>query len=93
VLSGALELASRNIISGSVRMCYALIYSLFLGFGLAIGAQIYEKMTGQTVFGPEDFACAQSHDPHGPWYQQTASTWWGERRWAFVIRARPAVAY
>jgi hypothetical protein len=27
---GALELASKNIVSGSVRMVYAIIYSLFL---------------------------------------------------------------
>ena len=35
VLSGSLELASRNITSGSVRIGYAVIYSLFLGFGLS----------------------------------------------------------
>lgn len=35
VLTGSLELASRNITSGSVRIGYAVIYSLFLGFGLS----------------------------------------------------------
>ncbi|KAH0838169.1 DUF1212-domain-containing protein [Lanmaoa asiatica] len=37
----ALELTSRNILCGSVRMVYAIIYTLFLGFGLAIGSDIY----------------------------------------------------
>ena len=37
------------------------MYSLFLGFGLAIGAEVYEKMTGLPIFGPEDYVCASSH--------------------------------
>ena len=41
VLCGALELQSRNIVAGSVRMVYAIIYSLFLGFGITIGTSIY----------------------------------------------------
>lgn len=49
VLSGALELASRNITSGAVRMGYSVIYSLFLGFGISIGSELYVKMRGQAV--------------------------------------------
>lgn len=41
VLCGALELQSRNIVAGSVRMVYAIIYSLFLGFGITIGTSFY----------------------------------------------------
>jgi uncharacterized membrane protein YjjP (DUF1212 family) len=41
VLSAALELQSRSIIAGSVRMVYAIIYSLFLGFGITVGVAIY----------------------------------------------------
>ncbi|KAG8219667.1 hypothetical protein J3R82DRAFT_622 [Butyriboletus roseoflavus] len=41
ILISALELTSRNILCGSVRMVYATIYTLFLGFGLAIGSDIY----------------------------------------------------
>ncbi|PWN93324.1 DUF1212-domain-containing protein [Acaromyces ingoldii] len=41
VLCGSLELASKNMIAGSVRMVYAIIYSLFLGFGIAIGSDVY----------------------------------------------------
>ncbi|ODV86573.1 hypothetical protein CANARDRAFT_174654 [[Candida] arabinofermentans NRRL YB-2248] len=44
ILSGALELQSRNIVSGSVRMFYAIIYSMFLGFGLTLGSAIYGWM-------------------------------------------------
>ncbi|KDQ51772.1 hypothetical protein JAAARDRAFT_40801 [Jaapia argillacea MUCL 33604] len=76
VLNGSLELASRNITSGAVRLCYACVYSLFLGFGLAIGAEIYQTMTGQRVLGPEDYSCAISHNPNGPWWQVTPSLWW-----------------
>ncbi|EGO04471.1 hypothetical protein SERLA73DRAFT_128527, partial [Serpula lacrymans var. lacrymans S7.3] len=41
ILISALELTSRNILCGSVRMVYAIIYTLFLGFGLTIGSDIY----------------------------------------------------
>lgn len=30
VLSGGLEILSRNIVAGSVRLCYAVVYCLFL---------------------------------------------------------------
>ncbi|KAK6514176.1 hypothetical protein TWF506_008588 [Arthrobotrys conoides] len=41
VLCGALELQSRNLVAGSVRMFYAIIYSLLLGFGITIGTALY----------------------------------------------------
>ncbi|TFK30815.1 hypothetical protein FA15DRAFT_662871 [Coprinopsis marcescibilis] len=41
VLISALELMSRNIFCGSVRIVYAIIYTLFLGFGLTIGSDLY----------------------------------------------------
>lgn len=41
ILCGSLELQSRNIVAGSVRMFYAIIYSLFLGFGITLGAMLY----------------------------------------------------
>ncbi|KAF9579066.1 hypothetical protein BGW38_004838, partial [Lunasporangiospora selenospora] len=36
-----LELSSRHIISGSVRLFYAVIFSLLLGYGLTIGASLW----------------------------------------------------
>ncbi|KAH9971879.1 hypothetical protein BGW80DRAFT_1318981 [Lactifluus volemus] len=75
VLCGSLELSSRNIVAGAVRLCYALVYSLFLGFGLAIGAEVYEKMTGLQIFGPEDYLCGKSHSD-APWYRETPSHFW-----------------
>ncbi|KAI1312674.1 hypothetical protein EDD11_002873 [Mortierella claussenii] len=41
-----LELSSRHIISGSVRLFYAIVFSLLLGYGLTIGASIW------TLFDP-----------------------------------------
>ncbi|KAI9508342.1 hypothetical protein F5148DRAFT_1356167 [Russula earlei] len=41
ILSSSLELASKNMLCGSVKMVYALIYTLFLGFGLQIGSDFY----------------------------------------------------
>ncbi|KAF8213229.1 hypothetical protein K438DRAFT_1956639 [Mycena galopus ATCC 62051] len=41
VLMSALELMSKNVFCGSVRIVYAIIYTLFLGFGLTIGSDLY----------------------------------------------------
>lgn len=41
VLNAALELQSRNMASGSVRMVYAIIYTMFLEFGLFIGTATF----------------------------------------------------
>lgn len=41
ILCGSLELQLRNIVAGLVRMFYAIIYSLFLGFGITLGAALY----------------------------------------------------
>lgn len=41
LVSGSLELASKNIACGSIKMMYALIYTFFLGFGLQIGNDLY----------------------------------------------------
>ncbi|KAF8264762.1 DUF1212-domain-containing protein [Lactarius quietus] len=41
ILSSSLELASKNMLCGSVKMVYALIYTLFLGFGLQIGSDFF----------------------------------------------------
>lgn len=42
-----MELSCRNIVSGAVRMFYALMYAFFLGFGLTIGAELW----GYVSFG------------------------------------------
>ncbi|KAG1761415.1 hypothetical protein EDD22DRAFT_824506 [Suillus occidentalis] len=76
VLNGSLELASRSLIAGSVRLCYALMYSLFLGFGLAIGAELYQTMLNKPLLGGTDYMCSSSHDPEGGWWQRTPTLWW-----------------
>lgn len=54
VLNSALELQSRNIVSGSVRMVYAIIYVLFLGFGLLVGTTIFGLIKRDAV---DDLTC------------------------------------
>ncbi|KAG0363226.1 hypothetical protein BGZ54_008282 [Gamsiella multidivaricata] len=59
-----LELSSRHIISGSVRLFYAIMFSLLLGYGLTIGASIW------TLFDPssqgEKFTNTCPSDPLDP---------------------------
>ncbi len=63
VLCASLELQSHQMISGSVRMVYALIYTLFLGYGFTIGSVIYGYM--------DDNAVSEVHCSVGDsWYTQ-----------------------
>ncbi|KAE8150254.1 putative DUF1212 domain membrane protein Prm10 [Aspergillus avenaceus] len=49
VLCASLELQSRSIVAGSVRLVYAIIYSLFLGFGITIGTAVYGLLDGDAT--------------------------------------------
>lgn len=64
ILCGSLELQSKNIVAGSVRMFYAIIYSLFLGFGITLGAALYgwvdSNATNQSV-------CVTGHGLDDKW--------------------------
>ena len=64
VLCGSLELQSRNIVPGSVRMVYAVIYSLFLGFGITIGTAIFGALTSKAT---SDVQCRSSPPVWLPW--------------------------
>lgn len=85
VTIGALEIVSRNIVPGVVRLGYAVVYSLFLGFGLALGATAYEAMTGIQIIGTDDTSCNISHPAGAPWYQVKPSQWW----WFLTVPAFP----
>lgn len=45
----ALELQSRAIVPGSIRIVYAIVYSLLLGFGITIGAALYGLIDTQAT--------------------------------------------
>lgn len=55
VLCGALELANRSIIAGSVRLVYSVLYALFLGFGLSAGSEVYQRISGSKIEVSERF--------------------------------------
>lgn len=57
VLCASLELQSRNMVAGSIRMVYAMIYSLVLGFGITIGTAIYGCLDSNAS---TDYTCAPS---------------------------------
>ncbi|KAH6677023.1 pheromone-regulated membrane protein [Plectosphaerella plurivora] len=63
VLCSALELQSHNLISGSVRMVYAMIYTLFLGYGITIGTALYGIIDRNAVSSIECQAPLER-----PWY-------------------------
>lgn len=61
VLCASLELQSRNMVAGSVRLVYAIIYSLFLGFGITIGTAIYGCLDPVAT---TDYTCPPSPLPN-----------------------------
>jgi len=77
VLSGALELQSKNLIAGSVRLVYALIYSLFLGLGLSIGVDFWTLVRNKPLDNAS-YCDLNRHDPD-IWYRRNV-----ELAWAFL---------
>ncbi|KAF9330520.1 hypothetical protein BG006_006527 [Podila minutissima] len=59
-----MELSSRYMISGSVRMFYSLIYCLFLGFGLSIGSSLWDVFREPA---PGDLKMGYCHPATEPW--------------------------
>lgn len=66
VLCSSLELQSHQIIAGSIRMVYAIIYSLFLGYGITVGITVYGLMDGNAS---SDSKC-YNQDVYGSEYAQ-----------------------
>ncbi|KAF7559521.1 hypothetical protein G7046_g4635 [Stylonectria norvegica] len=63
VLCSSLELQSHNIVAGSVRLVHAMAYSLFLGFGITIGASLYGMLDSDAT------SATTCNDPlHRGWY-------------------------
>jgi uncharacterized membrane protein YjjP (DUF1212 family) len=52
VLCSSLELQSQNLVAGSVRMVHAMIYTLFLGYGITIGASLYGMLDSNPTSSP-----------------------------------------
>ncbi|WVR08358.1 hypothetical protein IAU60_005413 [Kwoniella sp. DSM 27419] len=84
VCMGALELGSKNIVAGAIRLVWAVVYTLFLSLGLGIGSEIWD------AFGPAQPQETSSSVPsmatiegsfvsNNTYWDQTfnnASDWW-----------------
>lgn len=64
ILVGALELQTKNLVAGSVRMFYANIYSMFLSFGITLGSAIFGWIYNGAV---TDITCQHSRDVDPKW--------------------------
>lgn len=67
VLSSSLELQSHQIIAGSIRMVYAIIFSLFLGYGITVGTTIYGLIDPSAV---SDITCPKIGAFQNPYVQR-----------------------
>ena len=73
ILTAALDLQGNNLISGAVGMVYAIIYSLFLGFGILIGTTIMgliDRNATDTVTCdiPSWWSASQGHGVNPSWH-------------------------
>lgn len=67
VLCSSLELQSHQIIAGSIRMVYAIIFSLFLGYGITVGITVYGLIDPNAV---SDITCPQHGAFKNPYVQR-----------------------
>ncbi|RHZ74209.1 hypothetical protein CDV55_101451 [Aspergillus turcosus] len=56
VLTSSLELQSHQMIAGSIRLVYTILYSLFLGYGVTVGTTIYGAIDSNAT---SDTTCAR----------------------------------
>ncbi|KAJ7507957.1 hypothetical protein B0H11DRAFT_2153490 [Mycena galericulata] len=97
ILSSSLELASKNIVCGSVKMVYALIYTLFLGFGLQIGSDFYllfDVAARRQLYGLAD-ALSSQEEISGTWIADDPTLYTGipaNGTWTFVHVVQPNAA-
>ncbi|KAG0239702.1 hypothetical protein BGX31_002553 [Mortierella sp. GBA43] len=63
ITTSILELSSRHMISGSVRLFYAIIFSLLLGYGLTIGASLWNLIDPSSKPAAVTGACPETLDP------------------------------
>ncbi|PSR85688.1 hypothetical protein BD289DRAFT_368231 [Coniella lustricola] len=82
VLCGTLELQSKSITAGSTRLFYAIIYSLLLGYGMAVGSQIWAAIYPDA---PTSSTCPRTVDPR--WKILLVPSYLVVQ--AVLIRARP----
>jgi uncharacterized membrane protein YjjP (DUF1212 family) len=61
VLSSALELHSKAIVPGAIRLVYAIIYSLFLAYGITVGTTLYGAVDNNAV---QETTCQNPLDAH-----------------------------
>lgn len=83
VLCGTLELQSKSVTAGSTRLFYAIIYSLFLGYGMAVGSQLWGAIYPGEA--PNSAECPRFIDPR--WKILLVPSYLVVQ--AVLIRARP----
>lgn len=69
ILAATYEIQNRAVLSGSVKMIYAILYTLFLGFGLLIGS---------ALFGFVDSNAVNNNTCTMPWYWNALAS---QKRW------------
>ncbi|KAI9499997.1 hypothetical protein BX070DRAFT_257941 [Coemansia spiralis] len=59
--TGVIELSSRHMLAGTVRIFYALLLAFIIAYGLLIGVEIYNKIAGNPVLNGALLDLSQCH--------------------------------
>ncbi|KAJ2550221.1 pheromone-regulated protein prm10, partial [Coemansia sp. RSA 1836] len=59
--TGVIELSSRHMVAGTVRIFYALLLAFIIAYGLLIGVQIYNQMAGNSAINSTLIDLTQCH--------------------------------
>lgn len=92
VLCGSLELASRNLIAGSVRMVYSIIYVLFLGFAISVGSDFFFLFdpSARRIHDATAAASASTYTTDGTFSAMNGTVLW-TGAWTFANASSSAI--
>lgn len=72
----ALELQSRSMLCGSIRLGWGLIYAFFLGFGVSLGAQAWQIVSGHHLLFPDGNSSVCTYARlDAPWWRSNITPW------------------
>lgn len=92
VLTGALELQSKSLVSGSVRLVYAIIYSVMLGIGIKFGTTPLSAVRYNQMHDPNYQGQKANFDPLHCRGQGDSDNNFKPRHW-YTTKASPWFAF
>ena len=75
----------QNMSTGAVRLCYAAVYAMSMGLGIAIGTSLYTVIDTSVEDVIVDYMCSSVHHVDGPWWQRPVPDGYGMMFFLFFL--------